>query len=59
MPSMPRGQAGDAVANAVIDSDILPGGYYDRRILRAPSHLARDRELQAALWEETEDFLSL
>lgn len=50
-------QAGEAVVRAVVDPDIVPGGYYDKATLKLPSAPAQDKDLQAALWEVTQNVL--
>lgn len=42
---------------AVVDPDIVPGGYYDKATLKLPSVPAQDKDLQAALWEVTQNVL--
>lgn len=42
---------------AVVDPDIVPGGYYDKATLKLPSAPAQDKDLQAALWEVTQNVL--
>lgn len=50
-------QAGDAVAHAVTDPDIVPGGYYNLKVLTPPSPVAQDAGLQTALWDATQDII--
>lgn len=45
------------MVRAVTDPDIVPGGYYDKMTLKLPSVPAQDRDLQAALWEVTQNVL--
>ncbi|CAM9331257.1 unnamed protein product [Pylaiella littoralis] len=50
-------KAGEVVARAAIDPYAAPGAYYDKAIRKTPSAAARDKELQAALWEVTSNIL--
>lgn len=52
-----RKQAGDAIAHAVLDEDVVPGAYYDRMTVKPASAAAQDPGLQAALWEVTQNVL--
>lgn len=45
------------IASAVIDRDIVPGAYYDKRTVKPPSLPAQDPALQKALWEVTMNVL--
>lgn len=45
------------MARAATDPHVVPGGYYDRSKLRSPSAAAKDKTLQEALWEVTQNVL--
>lgn len=50
-------QAGEVVSNAAVDPYVAPGAYYDKEIRKPASAAARDKELQAALWEVSTNIL--
>lgn len=56
-PPSPPPQAGDAVAKAVIDPEVIPGAYYDRKSVRPSSPVTRNVSLQQELWEVTRGVL--
>ncbi|CAM9473731.1 unnamed protein product, partial [Hapterophycus canaliculatus] len=50
-------KAGEVVSNAAVDPYVAPGAYYDKEIRKPASAAARDKELQAALWEVSTNIL--
>lgn len=50
-------KAGEILANAVLNPEIVPGSYYDQTTPKPASAAARDSALQAALWEVSKNVL--